>query len=552
MNKSEISPENLSFLRHIEHILDLSEEHGLDDDFFVEAKPYLDYLAEKFDISPLQAALFSHFVALGEDRNISPDQIARQIQWKTIKVLQYMDEFDELVRKKLLSRNKDRNGTKRFSVTPCVMNSLIKNTPVEIKNTANLDIFGFFDALESYVDQRGDDEISTETFIFETNNLIEENKHLKFVQTVKSYRLKDILQAILLLFCDRLVNNDDDDIDFQQIERIFDNASEFRRNKASFRNQDNVLFSKGIIENATSNGFGSRESFKLTEKAKKELFPEINIHSIAAKSKKDLILSSTLSKKELFYNPKEADKIKRLTDLLKPDNYNSVLGRLVEKGMRGGFTCLFYGMPGTGKTETVNLIAKETGRDIMQVDIARTKSCWFGESEKLIKGVFDKYKTYVEESETAPILLFNEADAVIGKRKDVTTGNVAQTENAIQNIILQELETLKGILIATTNLTQNLDKAFERRFLYKIEFSKPSLMARKSIWISQIPELRDAEAAVLAEKFDFSGGQIENIARKYIVDSVLSGEKISLETLIGYCRDENLEKGHKTGIGFKL
>jgi SpoVK/Ycf46/Vps4 family AAA+-type ATPase len=99
--------------------------------------------------------------------------------------------------------------------------------------------------------------------------------------------------------------------------------------------------------------------------------------------------------------------------------------------MRSGFTCLFYGEPGTGKTETVNLIAKETGRDIMQVDISETKSCWFGESEKLIKKIFDKYRAFVEESKVAPILLFNEADAVIGKRKDVTTGNVAQTENII-------------------------------------------------------------------------------------------------------------------------
>jgi SpoVK/Ycf46/Vps4 family AAA+-type ATPase len=301
------------------------------------------------------------------------------------------------------------------------------------------------------------------------------------------------------------------------------------------------LFEKGIIKNTTSNGFGSRESFKITDKAQIELFQEINIHSFNVKSKKDLILSSSIIRKELVFNPKEEQKVWRLIDMLKPDNYNTVLKRLSEKGMRSGFACLFYGRSGTGKTETVNLIAKETGRDIMQVDIAETKSCWFGESEKLIKKVFDKYRAFVEESEVAPILLFNEADAVIGKRKDVTTGNVAQTENAIQNIILQELENLKGILIATTNLTQNLDKAFERRFLYKIEFEKPSLEARKSIWRLQILELQDVEAAALAEKFDFSGGQIENIARKHIVDSVLSGEKVSFETLVSHCQNENLK-----------
>lgn len=88
---------------------------------------------------------------------------------------------------------------------------------------------------------------------------------------------------------------------------------------------------------------------------------------------------------------------------------------------------------------------------------------WFGESEKLIKGIFDNYRKAVRESKAAPILLFNEADAVLGKRQQNGNNRLAQTENAMQNILLQEMERLEGILIATTNLTQNLDKAFERR-----------------------------------------------------------------------------------------
>lgn len=74
-----------------------------------------------------------------------------------------------------------------------------------------------------------------------------------------------------------------------------------------------------------------------------------------------------------------------------------------------------------------------------------------------------------------PVLLFNEADAIISKRKDVGRSNVAQTENAMQNIILEELENFEGIFIATTNLVSHLITAFERRFLFKIEFRKPEL-----------------------------------------------------------------------------
>jgi hypothetical protein len=550
MSKKEAALEKLTLLQHIEQIIDLSEENGLDDGFFVKAGVNLEHLAARLDISPLQAAFFSLFVAQGEDSSISLNDITRNAKWKTVKILQYMNEFDELVRKKLLASTKDRYGSKQYRVTPAVMNALINNASIEIKKNTDLDIFDFFDALEILVDLRHDDEINSGDFIFETNNLVEANKHLKFSQSIKSYRLKDNSQATLLFFCEKLVNNDDDEITFNQIEDIFDRASEFHRIKDSFRSGTSVLFTKSIIENATSNGFGSRDSFKITDKAKRELFSEINIHSINAGSKKDFILSSSIVKKELFYNPKEKQKIQQLMTLLRPDNYDAVIKRLSEKDMRGGFACLFHGRPGTGKTETVNQIAKETGRDIMQVNIAETKSCWFGESEKLIKATFDKYRACVEKCEIAPILLFNEADAIIGKRKDAATGSVAQTENTIQNIILQELENLDGILFATTNLTQNLDKAFERRFLFKIEFDKPSLEARKLIWRTQIPELQDSEAAALAEKFDFTGGQIENIARKYIIDTVLEDKNISFETLVLHCQDESLSKKETSAIGF--
>jgi SpoVK/Ycf46/Vps4 family AAA+-type ATPase len=208
--------------------------------------------------------------------------------------------------------------------------------------------------------------------------------------------------------------------------------------------------------------------------------------------------------------------------------------------MRKGFACLFSGAPGTGKTETAYQIARETKRNIMMVDISQTKSCWYGESEKKIKEIFDNYRNAVNNSEIAPILLFNEADAVIGTRKQIAGNNhtIDQTENTIQNIILQEMENLQGILIATTNLTQNMDKAFERRFLYKIIFDKPSLESRMGIWNALLPNLPQTNAAELGNRFELSGGQIENIARKIEVDEILNGNSPSMDTLAQYCKDE--------------
>ena len=124
-------------------------------------------------------------------------------------------------------------------------------------------------------------------------------------------------------------------------------------------------------------------------------------------------------------------------------------------------------------------------------------------------------------------------------------------ENSIQNIILQEMESLEGIMIATTNLTTNLDKAFERRYLYKIRFDKPTDDARAEIWQTMIKGLSSDDAHRLASEFDLSGGEIENIARKHSVSAILSGkEGIDLEKLIGICRQERITNTHRSRVGF--
>ena len=196
-------------------------------------------------------------------------------------------------------------------------------------------------------------------------------------------------------------------------------------------------------------------------------------------------------------------------------------------------------------------LARQTGRDLVEVNVDEIKSKWVGESEQNIKEVFTRYRNMVKLSKVAPILFFNEADAIFGKRLENITRSVDKMENSMQNIILEELETLDGILIATTNLTCNLDGAFERRFLYKIEFSKPSLESKSMIWQSMIPELSLADAKTLAQNYDFSGGQIENIARKQIVDNIITGSPLSMDKLRQHCDAELLDKVTiRRAIGF--
>jgi SpoVK/Ycf46/Vps4 family AAA+-type ATPase len=335
------------------------------------------------------------------------------------------------------------------------------------------------------------------------------------------------------------MGNDDYDMDIGLMDVEFD-----------LKHGTHTLIEKEYVQFADGDGFIDSEHWKLSDKAKKELLAE---YKNKEQYKKRLILFNTIQAKKMFFNTRETLEIEKLTSLLRETNFRKIQGRLGDKSMRKGFACLFSGSPGTGKTETVYQIARQTRRNIMLVDIAGIKSCWYGESEKKIKELFDLYRSAVEKSKIAPILLFNEADAVIGKRR-INNGNnhsLDQTENTIQNIILQEIENLEGILIATTNLAQNMDNAFERRFLYKIKFEKPGRESRAGIWTSLLPDLPENWAAELSKRFELSGGQIENIARKTEVDRILSGEKLSMDTLIQYCKDET-QNGFNasTRIGF--
>lgn len=126
------------------------------------------------------------------------------------------------------------------------------------------------------------------------------------------------------------------------------------------------------------------DCFKLTEYAKTDLLAELNL-IVKAKAEHSLIKFDSFTEKRLIYSGSEQRQINELSSILSADRFKKVQSRLQNAGMRTGFCCLFYGSPGTGKTETVYQIARATGRHILRVDVNEIKSCWVGESEQNIK-----------------------------------------------------------------------------------------------------------------------------------------------------------------------
>ncbi|MBQ1177742.1 MAG: AAA family ATPase, partial [Bacteroidaceae bacterium] len=395
------------------------------------------------------------------------------------------------------------------------------------------------------------DAITPDDLLAELETLLADNPQIGMVQHLNELHLGGENLLLLLLFCHQLINNDDNDIRLNQMEGVFSEKAAFTRAKGELRRAEHRLMKRGLIEHRSVDGIADTNSYCLTAHAKRTLLAEMKLSGTEEKIA-DVLGHATLTAKPMYYPEAIERQVTELGSFFAPEQYGQIRERMQQRGFRHGFSCLFYGGPGTGKTETVYQLARQTGRDIMVVDVPQIKSKWVGDSEKNIKALFDRYRELVRRSEVAPILLFNEADAIIGIRKSGATNAVDKMENTIQNIILQEMESLDGILIATTNLADNLDTAFERRFLYKIQFSKPDASVRGLIWQQMIPELAATDATTLAEAYDFSGGQIENIARKHAIHAVLHGDPDSLlHTLQGYCATEKLDsKSAVKRIGF--
>ena len=162
------------------------------------------------------------------------------------------------------------------------------------------------------------------------------------------------------------------------------------------------------------------------------------------------------------------------------------------------------------------------------VDATDIKSKWIGDSERNMKAVFDNYRRYAALTGNFPILLFNEADSFMEKRCDVTETWGEKEDNRLLNIILQEMETFDGIMFATTNRLGAFDSALHRRFLYKIELHLPDFETRKKIFRDKLSEFSESEIEWMSKKYNLSGGQIENISKKNIIDKVLYDSGLGL------------------------
>ena len=432
------------------------------------------------------------------------------------------------------------------------MKSIIDNVPYTPKKYEDYTAHDVYTKITKWIEMLKRNEGLYDDIVKNVRRLLESTRHLTFSKDLLTSELNNLAVMVILLTMMDKIENNSDYISSSEILRILPEESGIKSFIFVLNANTCILIKKGWMENYTVNGMVEPDKFCLTDMILETTFVELKeyIDTKVKNRSESLLMPDVIAEKRMYYNKRETEEIECLTQLLSIDRFKDIQQRLKEANMRTGFTCLFYGSPGTGKTETVLQLSRKTGRPIFQVNISDMKSKWVGESEKKIQGLFSKYEAMVKKYDICPILLFNEADAILNKRSNNTDAAVDKMENACQNIILQAMEKLSGIMIATTNLTNNLDSAFERRFLYKICFDKPTVATRKQIWNAMLPSLSGEEARSLAESYDFTGGQIENIARKQIVDSILYGHNQDISHVRSYCHSENIRNSESKRIGF--
>ena len=549
-NKYNAQQSGKTILQLMDVLSERSDDSQLGDEFWGDNQAEAADLASRLCITPLQAVLLSICLRHGP-RNVDFDDIARHLDISNIRALEYSDELNALIRARYLKFH-DAKDEDSFDIPRSVIRAFKNNEIPEQPKKTGLSLHELFDRLDDLFEDLDDNAIAPGELYHELKELFEANPQIGFVQKLKELQIERYDDwMVLVIVCHYLINKDDDRITFGQIADVFRHKSDFNEAKIALKEGNHYLMERGLIEHICEDGIADTSMIHLTAKARQILLSDFHLHSNEA-SVAGLTKPESLAEKNLFYTDGNGAQVGELRSLLAPDRYQVIRDRMRENGYRSGFACLFYGDPGTGKTETVYQLARQTGRSILAVDVPEIKSKWVGDSEKNIKAVFDRYRALVQRAETAPILLFNEADAIFGQRKEDAKNAVDKMENSIQNIILQEMETLDGILIATTNLSQNLDPAFERRFLYKIRFERPDASVREKIWHTMLPSLSPAECADLTSAYDLSGGQMENVSRKFTINSILYGEgKDRLAFLRSLCGADRLEdRTHKSKIGF--
>lgn len=555
--KTKNTSTSIALTNALNTIYKSSNDSCLNPSLFVDLKDEIKIVSDYLKCSKDEALIFANICSINMfGDSVGVNDLYRHFEMTPFELIPHMEFINNLcdryilIRKKNNRRNSQDNLLKyQYEVNSKIIEAIVLNKPFPLDLL--MEVNNEIDVLEKIFElccDCTDEKIDCEDLLVEVDELINKNKDFPLVKHLSLLEIESKDRVLYAYLIWKSLNGshhvDMDDL----INYLFKRTSKRLIYMQSFYQGENKLIREDLISYSSGKFFNDVD-FSLTDHSIQTLEKYKLTFNFQTKNKGTISPSDIVSK-SLFYEKEEQIQIDKISKMMEEENYKVLMDRLSIKGLPQNLSVLLFGAPGTGKTETVLQLAKNTGREIMKVEISQSKSMWFGESEKMIKKIFKDYANLAKTTKITPILMFNEADAILSKRKGNNASAVSQTENAMQNILLEEMENFKGIFIATTNLAENLDKAFDRRFLFKVLFNKPTKDALASIWMSKMPKLSLEEAHKLSERYQLTGGQIDNILRKSEIQELMNGTICVLEDLLAFCAQEIILQKGTQSIGF--
>jgi SpoVK/Ycf46/Vps4 family AAA+-type ATPase len=222
---------------------------------------------------------------------------------------------------------------------------------------------------------------------------------------------------------------------------------------------------------------------------------------------------------ELFYPETFFKQVEKLSQTLEERNLNRYFDRLKSLNMLPSLMVMMSGSPGTGKTELCRQLARLHQRDLVLVNLSAIRSKWYGETEKCVERLFSAIRATQDAMDRMPLVLFNEADSFfISRGKGGPSSNVSNTENTLVTMFLEMLERCEGLFLATTNHTESMDPAFERRWAFKLTVPNPDdetkfLLLQKSLG----GLVKETTLRHWSQHYQFTGAQLRNVQRKLLL-----------------------------------
>jgi len=534
-------------------------------------KPFTDYLGQRLNLTPVQCILLSTILESGIDEPLSTKHIANRLNCTNVAILSLTSDFELLMRRKLIyftTENDDCQGF--YYMVPSEVVQAFRNNesyqPAAVRFNNRDELLSYLDSLFIKMSQQP---TSTKFFFEQIDQVINDNNTMPWVKNL--LKIAEPLSPLdrqyffmFVVFAFHAPNRLCLDRNYWRF--CFDNEAQLNAFSGAIVSGASPLVKFGLVQHfSTPKGNGHSLSRNMRSKlfdrnrgqksknnsSENDGDEPADLEFILGQNNDEeqrsvghLISYKDLLPKQLFFNAEVQQQMNDLHDLLLPENFKKVQQELDSLGKRQGFAIILYGGPGTGKTELCQQLAIQTQRDIYSVDMSQIRERWMGDTEKNAAAIFDNYQNLCKKAShkknaNKPILLLNEADAILGKRDTDPSSSGSVANNAMANVLLERFEKFDGILIATSNLIENMDPAFERRFLFKVHCDRPDLDARTNIWRSMFDHLSSDDAHTLAEEYDnLTGGMIENISRKLIVDRMLHRPAPTLDRLRQLCQEE--------------